>query len=299
MTTTSIARLWRFVGELRTNALYSALVIAFALLCTCFASAQSIANRGEAGYSSSSLFAPAPLPAFQSAVRSAGSALPVSLRAASPAIPAPSGGAGTAQSVGAPSFRKWGFAFGGGVNIPSGGQSGTYHTKSMGLQFGLARNLNRYFGAQAEYDWDFLGIPDSVLANYCSNCTSADAIINALTVNPILNVHSSGRIGLYAIGGGGYYWKKSRFLTWTGAELCTPTEGCIPVQSVVSSWSSNAFGYNFGGGMTWRLGSSQAKVFAEGRYTWINNQTPSSGGGEYPPAYYRTTFIPTVAGIRW
>jgi hypothetical protein len=295
MASVSVTRLWRFARSVRTNVLFSAVVIAWALLCARSASAQSGGSNAQVGFSSSMQGQPA---LFQPSARP-------TLRASlsSPAFAAFGSPAGQAQSAettnNKPDFNRWGITFGSGVDVPIGSNSRTYHTDSVGFQFGVVRYLNRYVGAQLEYDWDFLGVPDSVLANYCTNCSSADAIVNALTLNPVLKFHPNGRFGLYAIGGGGYYWKKTRFLSWSGQEICYPTEGCIPVQSVADSWSSNAFGFNAGGGITCRLGASRVKVFAEGRYTWIDNQTPSSGGGNYPPAYYRTTFIPTVIGIRW
>jgi len=188
-----------------------------------------------------------------------------------------------------------------GANVPFGGTSGKYQTTSLGFQAGLGRNLSPRIGVQLEYDANFFGIPDSILSTYCSTCSSGDVIIQSISFDPYFNLNPKGRTGLYFIGGGGYYWKETRFLVPSGQQLCTPTLGCVPTQSVASSWTNGAFGFNGGGGVTWRLGSaSHLKLFVEGRYVFIDNQ---AGGGSsastYPPAKYRTSYAPLMMGIRF
>ncbi len=193
---------------------------------------------------------------------------------------------------------KYSFEFGMGANTPAGGSTGTYQTTNIGFQAGVGRNLNSRVGAQVEYDFNRFLIPDSVVSNYCSACAYGTVVLQSFSFDPYVNLIPEGRIGVYLIGGPGYYWKHTAFVAPTGQEACFTLSGCIPTGSTVSSWTTSAFGVNAGGGVTVRL-VSRMKLFAEGRYVWVHNQGSSSATPAYPPANYGVNFFSTSMGIRF
>lgn len=220
---------------------------------------------------------------------------------AAPGNPQNASGERPAGSSHQTDFKKFSFEAGFGANMPAGGNTGTYQTTSLGLQVGVARNLNPLFGAQLEYDANFFGIPSSVISTYCNACSDGYVIVQSVTLNPYLSFNSRGRTGMYLIGGGGIYFKGTTFLVPTGDEVCNPVTGCILTESVAGHWTNTAFGVNGGGGITWRFRpESSAKLFVEGRYVWIDNQASSSNASSaYPPANYQTSFAPFMVGIRF
>lgn len=192
---------------------------------------------------------------------------------------------------------KWRFAFGMGSNPPIAGTTGTYQSGRLGFQAGIGRNLNSRFGVQAEYDFNLFGVPDSVLSSTCSACAGGSVDLHSVSFNPYVNLIPEGRVGIYVIGGPGYYWKHTSFYAPTGKEICFTFEGCIPTASTVSRWTTSGFGANGGGGITIRLGSTRMRFFVEGRYVWVRKQnglTPA-----YPSANYGLNFISTQTGIRF
>ena len=199
-----------------------------------------------------------------------------------------------------PDFHKYTVETGFGANMPAGGSTGTYQSTGFAIQAGFGRNLNSRYGAQLEYNANFFGIPSSILNSVCNACSSGNVIVQSVSVNPFVNLNPRSKVGLYVIGGAGYYWKDTRFLVPSGLEYCG-IDGCIPTETCGYCTTGGAFGVNGGGGINWRLGSvSSLKLFAEGRYVWVNNQTGSNNASTYyPPANYRISFIPALIGIRW
>jgi hypothetical protein len=59
------------------------------------------------------------------------------------------------------------------------------------------------------------------------------------------------------------------------------------VQVITGSRSANAFGGNIGGGFTYRLGESHAKLYAEIRYHYASYNKVS------------TQVLPLTFGVRW
>jgi hypothetical protein len=59
------------------------------------------------------------------------------------------------------------------------------------------------------------------------------------------------------------------------------------VEVITGSRSSNAFGGNIGGGFTYRLGESHAKLYAEVRYHYASYNKVA------------TQVLPLTFGVRW
>jgi hypothetical protein len=279
--------------------LLCALMLLVAAVC---APAQTASVRSETGYSSAlgyTPFAPGqPPPAVLT-----GSALPQPVLYTfepSPALPQSGFDANPSKQSADPDFHKYTFETGLGANLPAGRSTGTYQSTGFAIQAGFGRNLNSRYGAQLEYNVNFFGIPSSVLNNVCNACSSGNVIVQSVSVNPFVNLNPRSKVGLYVIGGAGYYWKDTRFLVPSGMEYCG-IDGCVPTETCGYCTTGGAFGVNGGGGINWRLGSvSSLKLFAEGRYVWVNSQTGSNNASTYyPPANYRASFIPALIGIRW
>lgn len=192
---------------------------------------------------------------------------------------------------------KFSFEFGLGSNTPAGGNTATYQSTNLGAQAGLGYNFNSRIGAQVEYDFNRFVIPDSIVSSLCSACSDGSVILQSVSFDPYVNLLLEGRVGIYLIGGAGFYWKNTSFSAPTGQEVCYTFSGCVLTESTVSSWSTSAFGANGGGGVTVRLGSTRMKVFAEGRYVWVRKGSNTTAA--YPPANYGVNYFTTEVGIRF
>jgi len=294
----SISRWSKRVRTMHTHSLLRGLIPTSCLLvASAFcASAQTAAMQSETGYSSSQDQA-APALGQASAPALAALAQP------GPALPAyglswgdPSGRheAKPSHADAGSGFKKYMFDVGFGVPT-SIGNTHNYQTYGVGFQTGFGRNLNPYFGAKVEYDFNYFNIPTT--ADTENN--TGDVLINSILFEPYLNLNPRSRVGLYLTGGGGYNWKTTQFTAPTGLEVCTPTEGCILQSTVVASYSSSSLGMNIGGGLNWRLGSlSNTKLFLEGRYADILAGSTTTNLA-YPPANYQTNFVSAEFGFRW
>ncbi len=194
----------------------------------------------------------------------------------------------------AQTFNRFNFNVGGGFGGAMGDVGKFTGTSYHGVAGG-GLNLSRAFGFKAEYMYFNLGFKDSVKAQP----TLADATghLHSATLNVLFNIPLQGKLGVYAIGGAGWYQRTvdttSQFLP-KGA-ICQPawelwgiicTNGLLETAQTLSSNTVSAGGYNFGGGVTYRL-NRQAKVYVEGRYHHAN----TSDG--------RTTVFPVTVGLRW
>jgi hypothetical protein len=109
-----------------------------------------------------------------------------------------------------------------------------------------------------------------------------------------------GKLGAYGIFGIGFY----RRSVSANSQVLTPTQTCpqvwdrwwgiqcpngvLQVQQTLSSHSKDAGGFNFGGGVTYRLSHFyNTKLFIEGRY----HRAYQSDG--------QTIVFPITVGLRW
>jgi len=194
-------------------------------------------------------------------------------------------------------FKRFNFDVGGGLGIGRG-DVGKF---VGGSYFGVAGgglNVSRMFGFNAEYMYYDLPLKPSVIQQ--QGIPGASGHLHTVTLNIIANAPLSGRFGAYGIGGIGFY-RRSVSATidhLPDGALCQPafiwwgiqcSNGSVfPVGQTISSFSKDAGGFNFGGGVTYRLNHlHRAKVYVEARYH---------------RAYHsdvQTTFIPVAVGLRW
>ena len=119
-------------------------------------------------------------------------------------------------------------------------------------------------------------------------------------MNGIVNAPLHSKLGAYGIFGIGFYRRSvsanSQSLlpgttcqpTWTRWMGVNCPSGAIQAQQTLSSFSKDAGGFNFGGGVSYRLNHLEhAKVFVEARY----HRAYQSDA--------QTTMIPITVGLRW
>jgi hypothetical protein len=160
-------------------------------------------------------------------------------------------------------------------------------------------NFSRMFGVDAEYMYYDLGLRPSVSQSAHLNGVSGN--MQSVSLDGIVNVpRHYGKLGAYGIFGVGFY----RRSVSANRQVLTPPQVCAPVwdrwwgincpngalqgQQTLSSYSKDAGGFNFGGGVTYRLSNFyNTKVFIEGRY----HRAYQSDG--------QTIVFPITVGLRW
>jgi Outer membrane protein beta-barrel domain len=168
-------------------------------------------------------------------------------------------------------YSKYLFNIGGGISFPQG-DLGKFVNDGGNFVVGGGYNFSKHIGVDSEFMWQ-------------------DLPVNSATKQSLNTLGR--RAGAYVIGGGGWYHRSGETTTPGTAVICDPYwswwYGCTigGVQIVTGSRSANAFGGNIGGGFTYRLGESHAKLYAEVRYHYASYNKVS------------TEILPLTFGIRW
>jgi opacity protein-like surface antigen len=172
-------------------------------------------------------------------------------------------------SVHAQDYSKILFNIGGGIGFPQG-DLGSFVNNGGHFVIGGGLNFSQHFGVDTEFMWHDLPINSSTLAHL--QTPGASARQYAWTFNPIVHFPLGHHLGAYGIGGIGWYHRSGETTTPGVGVICDPYwswwYGCAigSVSIVTGSRSANAFGENIGGGLTYRLGESHAKIYVEVRY---------------------------------
>ncbi|HEX7424299.1 MAG TPA: outer membrane beta-barrel protein [Terriglobales bacterium] len=194
-------------------------------------------------------------------------------------------------------FNRFNFTAGGGLGIGRGDVANFVGNSYHGV-VGGGMNFSRMFGMDAEYmyyDLSFrpsvsqIGLPDP---SGHMQSVSLDGIVNA-------PLHS--KFGAYGIFGVGFY---RRSVSLAHSQPLSPGTHCQPAwiwwdiacsgnppttqtQQTLSSLSKDAGGFNFGGGVTYRLKHPHAKLYIEGRYHRAYQSD------------VKTIVFPVTVGLRW
>jgi Outer membrane protein beta-barrel domain len=185
---------------------------------------------------------------------------------------------------------------GGGLNVPAG-NTRTWQLVGYSINLGGGWNFNKWFGVLAEYGFNGANIPQNTLTNVGE--PNGNVHVWSLTLDPIIYYKTSGHIGGYVTGGGGFYRKLTSFTqpVYVG-DYCDYFSGCYPQYTnvVLSHFSSNQGGVNVGTGVTYKPNADgKAKFFAEARYVWVDSPVSTSssiGTGT-------VGMIPVTFGFRW
>jgi len=206
-----------------------------------------------------------------------------------------------------------------GWTFPSSGFKDSFNTGWNGT-IGVTFNINQHLGVQGEYTYARMNGPEKTILVSATPIGPGSAQLiesnqqmHIGSVNLVYKNHPSDRaVGGYALGGLGIYHRM--------IQLTSPAVGyttfcdpywyvCYPavvsVDNILGDRSSNDFGINIGGGVTF---GHEAKFYVETRfhYVWgptINptaatlpsgTTTNCSGGCSSNASYFPLTF-----GVRW
>jgi hypothetical protein len=218
---------------------------------------------------------------------------------------------------------KYTFLVGAGFTLPVGG-SHNYLATSYNIQAAAARNFNKTFGVQVEFDWANFGFQTSTLNSLLAIYNSLGATdqngnplsqlggnshVWSFTLDPIMNFYTSDTWGAYVIGGGGFYHKTANFTVPTIGTACD-FFGCFQFQanSTIDKYTSNAVGVNGGVGATYKFSRfASTKLYVEARYVYTFNSARQFSFGDangngfnvFPQNSARTGFIPVTFGVRF
>ncbi len=184
---------------------------------------------------------------------------------------------------------------GGGFTVPAG-NTGTWQNVGYNVNIGGGWNFNDRFGVLAEYSFNGSNIPQSTLTNIGE--PNGNVHLWSLTLDPIFYYKTSGRIGGYVTGGGGFYRKLTSFTEPVFAGDFCNFFGCFPQfeNVTLSHFSSNQGGVNIGTGVTFKPNADgKAKFYAETRYVWVDS--PTSGANSIGTGTVGS--FPVTFGFRW
>ena len=200
------------------------------------------------------------------------------------------------------------------------GAGATFPTSNLGDVFdtgwngalGVTFNVSQNVGIQAEYMYHRMNGPDRVFPNLDPGAGSDTVLIESNhqmhtgTFNLVVRSNSGGAVNGYFLAGPGIYHRI--------VELTSPSVGVITVcdpywlvcypaavetDQILGDRSSNDFGVNFGGGLTFGGG---AKFYVEFRYhyVWGPKIQPLGAAGDTGTTYSSNAqFMPLTFGFRF
>ncbi|ACO32666.1 MULTISPECIES: outer membrane beta-barrel protein [Acidobacterium] len=281
----------------RVSAVAAALAVAGALSLPAFAASPATSSSSSDGYSSSAAYT---------------RGLNIDNLVGNTLADAPAGqyGSNGGGQYGAqyPNYQsrwsKLAFEAGGGFTAPIGNDTHGYNTWGYNFRVGAGWNFSKRLGVLVEYTFDRTKIPGSTLS-YLSNESGIYPLygnINnwSFTIDPIIYQPFTKTTGAYITGGGGFYRKVTNFSTPVPFTGCDFYYGCYygyAAQTVAHS-SSNQGGLNIGAGLYWKAfgEDSNAKLYMEARYVWINSPNASRAD---PYGSGTEGLIPVTFGVRF
>jgi len=193
--------------------------------------------------------------------------------------------------------------------VSPGGATSNYQTLGWKIAVGGGINFDKTFGILLQYDYDHMGIPGYILNNMINTYANAgydasgldgNTHVWSLTLSPIITFMQNESSAAYVVGGAGFYRKVTNFTLPSVGYYCDYYGFCYQYTSnqTFDHYSNNAGGLDIGLGFAHKLSRySNEKIFAEARYTWVNNS--QNANSFYIPNGYRTSYIPVTVGLRW
>jgi len=226
-----------------------------------------------------------------------------------------------AAPAAAQDYKPFDIAFGFGWAFPTTDLKNSFDAGWNGMIGGMF-NLNQHWGIEADYTYAHMNGPDKQIL--VSSTPIAAAVTNGLiesnhqmhigSFNLMWRSQSHDRpLGGYVLGGGGIY---HRIVQLTSPSVgyttvCDPYwyvcyPGLVSVDTILGDRSSNDFGIDFGGGITF---GHEVKFFVESRYHYVwgkdissASTLPSSTAASTGCASGCTTnaaYFPLTFGVKW
>jgi len=190
--------------------------------------------------------------------------------------------------------QRYNFNIGGGPGFPLS-QTSDFANTSYNFVAGAGPNLSPHLKLVGEFMFHGLPVQQSVVKEL--GVPSAKGRLYSYTGNIMVGMGNSKK-SLYLIGGGGWYRRslEAQKTVYQAGEVCAPVvvwwniqcvNGIFPTTVTIGSRSSDAGGFNVGGGLTYAIGSSRANLYTEVRYHRALT------------AKIDTTVLPLTFGVRW
>lgn len=184
---------------------------------------------------------------------------------------------------------------GGGFSAPIGNATHGYETWGYNLDFGAGWNFTKRVGVLFEYQFDRMKIPGATVAAVGADGGNINS--HLFLFDPIIYFLSGQKGGAYVTGGGGFSRKVTNFTQLQPVQQCYYFcyTGYAPV--TVAHFSSTQGAADLGLGMYWKAfgPDSNAKLFAEARYVFVDSPKPTATtNGEGTEG-----IIPVTFGIRF
>jgi len=195
-----------------------------------------------------------------------------------------------------PAFaQRYNFNFGAGPGFPLS-KTSDFTNISYNLVAGAGPNFSPHVKMNAEFMFHGLPVQQSIIDRL--GVSNVKGRLYSLTGNLILGTSIGGNKIAYLIGGGGWYRRtvEAKQTVLRQGEVCEPgwiwwdvecVNGIFPTDVTVGSRTSSAGGFNVGGGFGFRLGESNANIYAEVRYHHAFTQNVD------------TVVLPLTFGVRW
>jgi opacity protein-like surface antigen len=212
--------------------------------------------------------------------------------------------------------KKINVNFGGGYTFALSDVS-NYLGNGYNVSLGMTFNFNKHFGVQVEYGFNGLGQKE-VDFPVCDQpgCTNpvnkpfyADMNMQFVDFNLVLRGGGNDKMTPYAIVGGGYYYRPVKVTTPATGYVpgyCDPfwywcyPGGWVSYDKIIGSRSTNDFGMDFGGGVSFKLGDSAAIYFeARYHYIWGPSYNVTDAAGKTYSGTANGKFMPIVVGIKF
>jgi hypothetical protein len=224
-----------------------------------------------------------------------------------------------AAPAAAQDYKPVDFNIGFGATFPTSNFKGSWDAGWNGT-FGVTFNINEHLGVQGEYIYTRMNGPDKTIL-VAQNPIAAAATNGLIQSNQQMHVGSfnlvyrsvskDSGIGGYVLAGAGIYHRIIQLTSPTVGYttfcdpywyVCYPT--VVAVDQIIGDRSSNDFGIDFGGGITF---GHEAKFYVESRYHYVWGPTitptvPAQGGSTATCSGGCSTnasYFPLTFGVRW
>jgi len=190
--------------------------------------------------------------------------------------------------------QRYNFNIGGGPGFPLS-QTRDFASTSYNFVAGAGPNLSPHVKLVGEFMFHGLPVQQSVVKEL--GIPSAKGRLYSFTGNILVGTGRAKK-SIYLVGGGGWYRRSlvAQKTVYQAGEVCGPVvvwwniqcvNGIFPTTETIGSRSSDAGGFNVGGGFTFALGGSGAHFYTEVRYHRALT------------AKIDTTVLPLTFGVRW
>jgi opacity protein-like surface antigen len=217
-----------------------------------------------------------------------------------------------AAPAGAQDYKPVEVNVGFGVAFPLSSFKDSFNTGWNG-GIGATFNVGPTVGILGEYMYHRMDGPDrtiNVVSNPIAGAVSNGLLqsnqqIHSFTGNVVVHSKHDTAVGGYVLGGLGWYHRKIQitspsvgYTTYCDPYWYVCYPALVPVDNILGDRSSDDFGINFGGGITF---GTAAKFYVEARYhyVWGPTITPPAGATTTQSLSTNAQYLPLTFGVRW